>query len=196
MRWKYTAIIFRGRSGWLSSKGILLALQCLACMAVAWTLSQCFWWLAAPGSSARPAGALPTLAEQGRRVAARHFFGAADASHPTGTDGAPAPQSAPEPRWRLLGTYVDLGGRSRALLTQEGQSETVLAQVGDLLPSGQEVAQVQAERVLLSRGSQRSEVVLRPAGQGEPGQVPLEHRWGATGPGPSARSDPFNKDSR
>lgn len=196
MRWKSTAIFFRGRLGWSSSKGLLLALQCLACMAVAWLLPQCFWWLAAPGSSAVVASAAPTLAEQGRRVVARHFFGVVDASQHSGADGVPAPQSASETRWRLLGTYVDFGGRSRALLAMEGQSETVLAQVGDLLSSGQKVEDVQTERILLSKGAQRSEIVLRPSGEGEPGQAPPENRLGTVGPGPSGRSDPFNKDSR
>lgn len=196
MRWKSNAIFFRGRLEWSPSKGLLPALQCLACMAVAWSLSQCFWWMVAPGSSAVAASATPTLAEQGRRVVARHFFGVVDASQHSDADGVPATQSAPEPRWRLLGTYVDFGGRSRALLTMEGHSDTVLAQVGDLLPSGQKVDDVQTERVLLSKGAQHSEIVLRPAGEGAPGPAPPENRLGAVGPGSSGHSDPFNKDSR
>lgn len=95
-------------------------------------------------------------------------------------------------RWRLLGTYVDSGGRSRALLTLEGQVDVVLAQVGDRLPSGHEVVDVLPERVLLSKDSQRGE----PTARTEPGQMPPEDRFGAMGRPPSADTDPFNKDSR
>lgn len=196
MRWKSNAIFFRGRLEWSPSKGLLPALQCLACMAVAWILSQSIWCLAAPDSSMAVASTTPTVAAQSRQVTARHFFGAVPTSSPASADGNTSAHSAAETRWRLLGTYVDFGGHSRALLFMEGQSETVLAQVGDLLSSGQKVEEVQAERVVLSKAEQRSEVMLRPASEGAPGQVPPENRWGGVGPGSSGRSDPFNKDSR
>lgn len=196
MRWKFPGLRLRGRMAWSPHDGLLRAVQCLACMAVAWILAQCFWWLATPGSAVLAASASPALVEQSHRVTARHFFEVADVQQPSSDDGAPPPPSGIDGRWRLLGTYVDSGGRSRALLTLEGQADVVLAQVGDRLPSGHEVVDVLPERVLLSKDSQRGELVLRPTAQTEPGQMPPEDRFGAMGRPPSADTDPFNKDSR
>lgn len=196
MRWSLPIPRLQGLVSGCQERGLPWAVQCLACMAMAWIVAQGFWWLATPGSAAPAAKASPTLLEQGQRVVTRHFFGAANVLQPSGDTSESVPLGTIDARWRLIGTYVGSGAHSRAVLALEDGSDVVLAKVGDQLSTGHEVVEVRPDSVVLSKDALRGELVLRPTAQGEAGQMPPESRFGAMGQPPSADSDPFNKDSR
>lgn len=189
MRWNLPSPR-QGQTSWYQKNGLPWAVQCLACMAMAWIVAQGFWWLATPGSTALAAKASPTLLEQGQRVVTRHFFGAANVLQPSSDTSESVPPGTIDARWRLIGTYVGSGAHSRAVLALEDGSDVVLAKVGDQLSTGHEVVEVRPDSVVLSKDGQRGELALRPEADGtqDPGQ-PVD-RFGTAEPAP------FNKDSR
>jgi hypothetical protein len=198
MRWKLPRFPQQSPLLWCRDKGLSWGVQGFACVAVAWIIAQGFWWLTAPGSPAMAAKASPTLSEQANRVTARHFFDVAAAPLPSQSidPGESPPPGAVDSRWRLLGTYVGSGGRSRALLMLEGSAEVVVAQIGDQLPSGHAVVDVLPELVELNKESQRSELPLRSAARNGHEQEAPGSRFGPQSPPPSAGATSITKDSR
>lgn len=196
MRWSFSGLLERGRAGWSPYAGMLWAAQCLACVAVAWIAARGIWWLAAPDSTVLASKASPTLEEQSNRVTARHFFDVEIAQRPAAAPGADAAPGGIDPRWRLLGTYVDSGGKSRVLMALEGSAQVVVAQIGDRLPSGHTVVEVLPERIVLDKGSQRSELTLRPTAQNGREQEAPGSRSGMPSPPPPSGPISFTKDSR
>lgn len=168
MRWKLS----HQKLTWHKENYIPWILQCIACMACAWVFAQGLWWLAAPISTTTPVNTNSTLAEQNRHVVVRHFFEIAHASSTIDEAGETPPSQSDDAKWRLIATYVDSDDRSRAVLALEDGSRVVVAKVGGLLPSGHEVGDVQRDRVILSKNTQRSELTLRPDGSSSQDQDP------------------------
>lgn len=187
----------RGARSYAPYSSVLLLCRALACAAVAWMAAQMLWWVGTPSSPPLPAKALPALVEQTRRVVGQHFFGVADSREPpTDGPGGSSSQDAQGQRWKLLGTYVDPVGRSRALLVLDGTADVLIAQVGDRLPSGHVLAEVRPESVVVGKDAQRAELTLR-ATAGGPGATPDAQPLppGARVPPPPGAA-PFTKDSR
>ena len=180
MRWKLPDIsqsrLFLG----FKEKGLLWAVQGLACLAAAWCISQVCWWLAAPNSVTVPDKLSPALIEQKQRVIARHFFEVALAPTTTLDKENQRPSAALDTHWRLQGTYV--GTPSRAILTAEGRFEVVIVKAGDHLSSGHTVEEVHPDSVVLSKDNQRSELVLRPATRDTHDQGSPDNRFGTVQP--------------
>ena len=196
MRWNFSGLLSRARMGWSPYAGMLWAVQCLACVAIAWIAAQTIWWLATPSSAPLAGKASLTLVEQSNRVTARHFFDVEIAQRPAAGPGADTPPGGIDPRWRLLGTYVDSGGKSRALLVLEGSAQVVVAQIGDRLPSGHTVMEVLPERIVLDKASQRSELTLRPTAPNGREQEAPGSRSGMPSPPPPSGPISFTKDPR
>lgn len=190
MRWKLLSSSPHGLAPRYLERGLPWLAQACASGAVAWIIAQSFWGLVAPGRVAPTTKASPTLQEQSHRVKARHFFDVVSVQQPS-SDADEVPASGmTDIRWRLLGTYVDAGTGSRAVLTMEGGLEVIVARVGDQLPSGHEVVEVRLDSVVLSKDGQRGELALRPEAGGAQDQGPPEDRFGPID------QTPFNKDSR
>lgn len=178
MRWELP----RQALTWGYEKHIEWVVEGVACMTCAWVVAQGFWLLA-PTSSTTPAKPSPTLAEQSRYVVTRHLFDVAHASSSFGEVGETPPPHDKGAHWRLIATYVDSGSRSRVVLTRDDGSGVVVAKVGESLPSGHEVLEVRPDRVLLSKDTQHSEIVLRPDAHSAQDQGPPEgHPNGAEMP--------------
>lgn len=188
---------WRGGSRALPGSMALWGVQALACVAVAWLAAQALWGLATPASAPLAAKALPTLAEQAHRVGARHFFDVQEAPEPSSKSARNGPPPTTlDPRWKLLGTYVDPAGHSRALLMLDGTTDVLVAQVGDRLPSGHVLAEVRPESVVMGKDAQRAELTLR-AAAGTPTAAPDAQPLppGARVP-PPVSAAPITKDSR
>lgn len=196
MRWNFSGLLARGHADWSPYEIILLTLQWVASVAVAWIIAQSFWGLTTPDNAVLARKALPTLVEQSSRVTARHFFDIEIAQPRSNVLSADSPPGGIDPRWRLLGTYVDSGGKSRVLLALEGTAQIVVAQIGDRLPSGHTVVEVLPERIVLNKESQQSELTLRPAAKNGGEQEAPGNRSGMFGSPPPADSTSFTKDSR
>lgn len=179
-------------------RGTLWFVQFLACLAVAWTIAYGWWWVCAV-DSASLVNDVQTLQQQNNRVVSRHFFGVMNVSQsqPNNATEASTQPSGIDPRWRLLGTYIQSGRRSQALMMFEGSAETLIVQMGEKIPSGQTVSEVLPDSIVLGSGSQRTELPLRPPSMTarEPEGSPLGRPAIPGMPQPTGSAS-FNKDSR
>lgn len=187
MRWSLMNPRLQSVVLWGQSKGLLWLVQTTAAAAVAWIVAQGVWWLAEPHSARQSTWASPTLLEQGQHVGARHFFDVPTTSAPVNEAGESSQAGAVNSRWRLMGTYVGAGKLSRAVLALEDGSEVVVAKVGDVLFSGQEVVEVKPESVTLSKDAQQETLILRPDVAGSPEPNSNDNRFGPSGPPPSIK---------
>ena len=171
-------------------------LQLVACATLSWVLTSAFWWLFTPAPGLAATQPTPTLADQTQLVLSRHLLGTAPTRPANAAPGHGEPAPDALLAIQLLGTYMDAGQGNRAVLSlSPGSKEVVVARAGDRLPSGHEVQEVHAERVVLSKEGQTSELALRaaparPTGeQGPPPGMP-------SGIPPDAYPPPMMKDPR
>lgn len=171
-------------------------LQLVACATLSWVLASAFWSLFTPAPGLATTQPTPASADQGQLVLSRHLFGAAPTKPVNAAPGHGEPAPEPLLAIQLLGTYMDAGQGNRAVLSLSPNSkEIALARAGDRLPSGHEVQEVHADRVVLTKEGQISELALRaaparPAGeQGPPPGMP-------SGMPPEAYPPPMMKDPR
>jgi hypothetical protein len=188
MRWRLPKLELSRRFSLFKEDVGLWVVQGLACLLVAWVVSQVLWWLLTPGSAAAHDKPLHSLMDQSNRVVARHFFG--EAIVPVGSPDTvnQMNSAAQDLRWRLLGTYV--GSHSRAILVAEGHFEVVVVKVGDRISSGHEIVEVRPDGIVLSKDEQKSELLLKPEAADKYNQRPPENRFETAEP-----SSPI-KDSR
>lgn len=181
---------------WCREKGGAHALEACAIAAVAWIIAQGFWWLAAPSTTGMDVKALPTLSLQSQRTVARHFFGAVSTSQLADVPGESPPPQSTDTRWRLIGTYVSSDARSRAVLALGDGTDVVVAQMGDQLSTGHKVVDVRPDGAVLSKGSQQSELALRPSSPRP--EIPPDQRASPLPQEtlPPRMQAPFTKDSR
>lgn len=157
--------------------GKLSTLFILCCIGLcAWFLACATYLLQNPdaGSSspgARPrssAGAVPEPVGVFDGILARNLLGVAvsppeSAKSEAGDTETPSPEESPEGLpmsrrgWKLLGTIVDNGGQSRAIIEQNGREQTY--REGESL-QGWKIARIQRRMIVVEQGGSRERLLM------------------------------------
>jgi general secretion pathway protein C len=146
---------------WLKGPGVgrlVLAVNLLLVLGLAWLLAQLTWQLLLPAAPApglppeRAAAVAPArTAARGNEVAGLHLFGEAVATQEAAVEQVP--RDAPDTRLRLTlrGLYAAREPEQALAIVADPGGDEKAYRVGDPLPGGAELREIHADRVILSR---------------------------------------------
>jgi hypothetical protein len=137
--------------------------------------------LVGPAAPARPAAPEPAPVTPSSTVAAatpapaviaeRNLFSPSRSETPPEPRRTVAPPAPPPPRPRLYGIVILPDGRSRAFIEDAQRRRVFGYSVGEAV-AGSRVERIEADRVVLSRGSETYEVLLRDPNKPKPRPSP------------------------